>query len=543
MNKIFTQLVESRHLTDDFLHPKYDDLIDPSLLPDIEKAVTRIKKALENREKILIYGDYDVDGVTASTVMESTLRLAGCPQEQIEIMLPDRFIDGYGMSPRLITHAKEKKISLVITVDCGSRNHVIVEELNQNKIDTIITDHHECEDTLPEAIAVLNPHRHDYTGPEDLKDLAGVGVAFKLAQALVKSGLIKKGQEKWLLDLVMIGTLCDSMRLTKENRILTYYGKIVLAKTHRPGLRELMKKGQVDKITSEAIGFRIGPRLNAAGRLKTAEISLNVLRTSSATEAAKLASTLEELNKERKSAQRAATAEIEHRLDEREKSKKTPVIIETGAFHEGIIGIVAGRLVEKYHCPAFVLTEVEDGIFKGSGRSFGEFNLAEALNFARDVTKGGGGHAMAAGVQVRREDLYAFREKINEYYNSLGLQNQERFLKKIADLEVANLKDLNLDFLDELSILEPFGTGNEEPIICLKGAYIVDQRRMGAEGTHLRLDLKGKDGGIIKAVAFSAPEGWFNLDETIPHTFILRPVINEWNGTRSAESHLLDIIE
>jgi len=543
MNKIFTQLVESRHLTDDFLHPKYESLNDPYQMPDMKKAIARIKKALRNREKILIYGDYDVDGVTASTLMESALKLAGIDLKQIEIMLPDRFIDGYGMSPRLITRAKEDKITLVITVDCGSRNHAIVDELNENSIDTIITDHHECEDALPEAIAVINPHRHDYTGPEELKDLAGVGVAFKLAQGLVKDGLIKTGQEKWLLDLVLIGTLCDSMRLTRENRILTYFGKVVLEKTRRPGLRELMKNGQVDKITSEAIGFRIGPRLNAAGRLKTAEIALNVLRTGSAPEAAKLASALEELNKERKSAQRAAVSEIEHRLDERKKSDQTPVIIETGTFHEGIIGIVAGRLVEKYHHPAFVLTEVEEGIFKGSGRSFGEFNLADALNYAKESIEGGGGHAMAAGVQVRAENLYAFREKINEYYNSLNLENQDRFLKHQADLEITDLKDINLELMDDLATLEPFGTGNEEPTICLKDAHIIDQKRMGAEGTHLRLDLKGKDGKIIKAVAFSAPEGWFNLDGTIPHTFILRPIINEWHGTRSVESHLLDILE
>ena len=543
MNKIFTQLVESRHLTDDFIHPKYENLEDPSALPDMEKAVTRIKRALEGHEKILIYGDYDVDGVTASTVIESALKLAGADQKQLEIMLPDRFIDGYGMSPRLITRAKEDQITLVITVDCGSRNHAIIDELDQSHIDTIVTDHHECEDTVPEAVAVINPHRHDYEGPDTLKNLAGVGVAFKLAQGLVKAGLIKPGQEKWLLDLVLIGTLCDSMELTKENRILTYFGKIVLEKTRHPGLRELMKNAGVSQNTSQSIGFQIGPRLNAAGRLKTAEISLNLLRTSSATEAAKLAATLEELNKARRTEQRSATSEIEKRLEGRKKSEQTPVIIETGKWHEGIIGIVAGRLVEKYHCPAFVLTEVEDGIFKGSGRSFGEFNLADALNFAKDAIIGGGGHAMAAGVQVKAENLYAFRGKINEYYNSLNLENQERFLKCSADLDITDVKDLNLELMEDLGTLEPFGAGNVEPIFCLRNAQIIDGKRMGKDGTHLRLDLKGKDGKIIKAVAFSAPEGWFTLDDTTSHSYLIQPTINEWNGTRSVESRLLDIIE
>ena len=470
--------------------------------------------------------------------MEQTLNSAGL--KQIEIMLPDRFIDGYGMSPRLIKRAIEHQITLVITVDCGSRNRAIIDELNENGIDTIVTDHHECEDTIPSAVAVINPHRHDYNGPDSLKALAGVGVAFKLAQALSNENMITKSQEKWLLDLVLIGTICDSMLMSKENRILCYYGKIVLEKTKRPGLIELMRNAGVKSITAESIGFQIGPRLNAAGRLATAETSLNLLRTESSAEAAKIAAKLEELNKKRRTEQRAATAEISEHL--KTAKEHPPVIIETGTWHEGILGIIAGRLVEQYEKPAFVLSEVEEGIFKGSGRSFGEFNLARALEYAKDAIIGGGGHAAAAGVQVKSKDLYAFREKINEYYHSLHLENQERFLKKSADLDITNLKDLNLDLMAELSLLEPFGPGNEEPIFCLKDAYIYDKRRMGVDGNHLRLDLKGKDNTIIKAVAFSAPSGWFDIDIDSPHSFLIKPTINEWNGTRSVEARLLDII-
>ncbi|MBR3252952.1 single-stranded-DNA-specific exonuclease RecJ [Candidatus Saccharibacteria bacterium] len=538
MDKIFTQLVAARHLTEDYLHPKYEDLADPTTLPDMDKALDRIEKAIKTGEKVLIYGDYDVDGVTSSTLMEQALRLTGL--KNIEIMLPDRFIDGYGMSERLIKKAKKDKITLVITVDCGSRNHAIIDELNHNKIDTIVTDHHECEDTLPEAVAIINPHRHDYSTPEDLKNLAGVGVAFKLAQSLAKRNLIKNGQEKWLLDLVLLGTICDSMLLTKENRILTYFGKIVLEKTKRPGLKELIKNAKTTKITSETIGFQLGPRLNAAGRLDTAEISLNLLRTTSVTEAAKLAGKLEELNHKRRTEQRAATSEIAERLQKTKEN--TPVIIETGNWHEGILGIVAGRLVEQYQKPAFVLSEVEDGIFKGSGRSFGEFNLAEALNFAKDAIEGGGGHAAAAGVQVKRENLYTFREKINEYYNGLNLKDQDRFLKHHADIDIEELKDFNLDLIKDLSLLEPFGPGNEEPIFCLKNAQIVDSRRMGQDGTHLRLDLKGKDGVVIKSVAFSAPDAWFHLYDDELYNFLIQPTVNEWNGTRSVESRLLDVL-
>ena len=538
MNKIFTQLVAARGLSKDFLNPKYENLAPPKELPDMNKALKRIEKAIKTGEKVLIYGDYDVDGVTASTLMEQALKLAGL--KEVEIMLPDRFIDGYGMSERLIKRAKKDKFTLVITVDCGSRNHAIIEELNHENIDTIITDHHECEDKLPEAVAAINPHRKDFKGPDDLKNLAGVGVAFKLAQGLTEKKLIPNGQEKWLLDLVLLGTICDSMLLTKENRILTYFGKIVLEKTRRPGLRELMKNAGVKQITSQSIGFQIGPRLNAAGRLDTAKIALDLLRTTSGTEAAKLAKKLEELNKKRRDEQRAAFKEIAERF--KEHKQDTPVIIETGEWHEGIIGIVAGRLVETYQKPAFVLTEVEEGIFKGSGRSFGEFNLADALGQVKDIIEGGGGHAAAAGVQIKQKNLYKFYERINDYYLSLNLKNQEKYLQKQADLDIENLQDFNLELLEDLQKLEPFGPGNEEPIFCLKNAHITEKKAMGEDQNHLRLDLQGKDQKIIKSVAFFAPENWFNLYEDETYNFLIRPVENEWNGVRSVEARLLDIL-
>ena len=537
MNKIFTQLVEARGLSPDFLKPKYENLASPDELPDMKKALKRIEKAIKNREKVLVYGDYDVDGVTASTLMEQALKMAGLTE--VEIMLPDRFVDGYGMSERLINRAKKDQITLVITVDCGSRNHEIIDKLNQAKIDAIITDHHECEKTIPEAAAVINPHRHDYHGPEELKDLAGVGVAFKLAQGLVKTGKIKEGQEKWLLDLVLLGTICDSMVLSKENRILTYFGKIVLEKTRRKGLLELMKNGGVKQITSESIGFQIGPRLNAAGRLDTAKIALDLLRATSSTEAAKLARKLEELNKKRRDEQRAAVKEITKRYEEHPID--TPVIVETGDYHEGVLGIIAGRLVETYHKPTFVLTEVEKGIFKGSGRSFGDFNLADALLKTKDIIEGGGGHAAAAGVQIKQENLYKFYEKINDYYKSLKLKNQERFLKTSADLDIEDLKDFNLELLEDLKTLEPFGPGNEEPVFCLKNAHIEEKKVMGKDQNHLRLDLK-KGQKTIKSVAFFAPKDWFSLYEDEKYNFLIKPTENEWNGVRSIEARLIDIL-
>lgn len=535
MNKIIAQLIQKREFEPDFLHPKYEDSADPFILPDMDKAISRIKQAIEHQDRILIYGDYDADGVTASTLMEQTLILSGAQPEQISIMLPNRFTDGYGMSPKLIQRATDQHINLVITVDCGSRNHDVIGQLNSQKIDTIITDHHETDTTMPTAVAILNPKRQDRPTPE-LQNLAGVGVVFKLAQALVQEGLIKNGQEKWLLDLVIIGTICDSMTLTGENRILGYYGLKVLAKTRRPGLIELIRGSGVKNLHSEAIGFQIGPRLNAAGRLDTADLSLNLLRTKSAPEAARLAIKLEELNKKRRDEQISATREIKER-----GVSNNPVIVETGHWHEGILGIVAGRLVEDCQKPAFVLTEVENGIFKGSGRSFGDFNLAEALVHAKDAIISGGGHAGAAGVRVSQDHLCQFREQINQYYRDLHLKDQQKYLKQSPDLTLDDFTDLSLDLLEELKLLEPYGLGNEEPVFRLNNTKITSVIKMGADANHLRLDLNDQNGKHLKLVAFYAPEKWLNLTPDNKITPIVKLVENDFNGVHSLEARLIDI--
>ena len=329
MSKLFERLVVARGLDEAFLSPKYEECLDPYLLPQMCEAVERIKFAVKNHEKCLIYGDYDVDGVTASTVLYDALRLAGI--DDIEIMLPNRFVDGYGMSIKVVQRAISDGVKLVLTVDCGSRNHDIVAELRKNGVDVVVTDHHECEETLPDALAVVNPKRKDAekyvkmvlegsdpTSKEfmikkavgELRELAGAGVAFKIAQALMQEGLIPEGQEKWLLDLATIGTICDSMILQGENRRICKYGMLVLEKTRRPGLKELMMRAGVKKLSSDAIGYQIGPRLNAAGRMDTAEKALNLLMSKRRAEAALLATELENLNDQRKHQQNSAVKEI-----------------------------------------------------------------------------------------------------------------------------------------------------------------------------------------------------------------------------------------
>ena len=531
MNKLFEQLMKKRGITEEFLRPKYEDLADPFTLPDMEPAVERIVQAVKNQHHILIYGDYDVDGVTASTVMADALRLAGI--KKIDIMLPDRFADGYGMSPKIIKRVKDLKAELVITVDCGSSNQAIIEELTTLGVDTIVTDHHEISTDLPDAVAVINPKRKDYDG---FRDLAGVGVAFKLAQALVKKGLIKEGQEKWLLDLVLIGTICDNMPLVKENRILSFYGMKVLAKTRRAGLKELMAKAGVKTLNTDAIGFQIGPRLNAAGRLDSAELSLNLLMADKKINAAAIADKLENLNKKRKTEQQAALDEIKKR-----GVSDAPVIIETGNWHEGILGIVAGKLVEEYHRPSFVLSEVQEGVFKGSGRSFGEFNLASALTACKDYIINGGGHALAAGVKVSSDNLYGFREKMVDYYQSLNLKDQERFLNLQDDLAVDDLANMNLDLLDDLMLLEPFGGDNEEPVFKLQDFRVAEVRLMGAERQHLALIVEDKNFRQIKLLAFFAPDEWRQIAIDARLDVWVKLLENDWNGMRTIEGRILNL--
>ncbi len=531
MTNLFERLVEKRGFSEQFLNPKYEECLDSFLLPDMDKAVERIKSAVDNKEKVLVYGDYDADGVTATTLMVDALRSAGI--KDIEIVLPNRFSDGYGMNKSVVSKASKVGVKLVITVDCGSGNAEVIEELKKKGIDTIVTDHHECPEELKEAVAFVNPKRSKKID-KNFRDLAGVGVAFKLAQALTEKGMIKKGQEKWLLDLVLIGTICDSMKMTEENRRLCYYGMKVLKKTRRVGLRELMKVCKAKRVDSELIGFRIGPRLNASGRMADAEKSLSLLMEENSANSAKIALELNDLNSERRKQQDNAIKDIQSRevFDDRK------VIIVKGKWHEGILGIVAGKLMETIKKPVIVLTEKKDEL-KGSGRSFGEFNLAEALEFCKKEIISGGGHSAACGVRVLPEKLEAFDKKINKFYDSLNLRDQERFLEKKEDLEVNDFSEFSREFVQELNELEPFSEGNEEPVFLLKKAFLVNVRKVGKEGEHLSLRVRDKKGNTIKLVAFYAPEEWMSFSEGEKADIWVSVMENDWEGRKSVEGRIL----
>ncbi|MCQ2570641.1 MAG: single-stranded-DNA-specific exonuclease RecJ [Candidatus Saccharibacteria bacterium] len=525
MTRIFKKLLADRGLDDNFLHPKYENLFDPFLMLDIAKAVDRIEQARDGGEKVIIYGDYDADGVTASTVCRSALEYFGC--KDIEVMLPDRFRDGYGLNMPVIPEIVQREAKLVITVDCGSGSGDVISALRERGIDVIVTDHHEIPSVPKDALAVINPHRK---GEKYGKNMAGVGVAFTLARALNmrKNGGACDGQEKWLLDLVALGTICDSMILREENRIMTYYGMLVLTKTRRRGLQELAKvaKCKLDQISTHAIGFQLGPRINAAGRMKSANIALDLMTTESRAEATRLALELDALNTERKTAQDKAVKEVADQLDD------APVIIAHGKWHEGIVGIVAGRLSEIYRRPAFALTQLEDGTYKGSGRSFGDFSLAEALHEGLAGTLlTGGGHAGACGLSFASDKMDEFKEKIVNYYLSLDLKDQERYLRVKSDVELKDLSELTVELYDEICSLEPFGVGNEEPVFEFIG--IVEGKRILKE-KHLSLTISDGE-NEIRMMSFYASDEQFKVEtgDNVKVQFTLSK--NEWGGKVSIE--------
>ena len=528
MTRIFEELLKKRGIGDDFLSPKYN-LGLAEKLPDMDKAIRRIERAINDGETVLVYGDYDVDGVTASTLMHDCLRLAGV--EKVFVMLPDRFVDGYGMSARCLERAKKIGATLVVTVDCGSNNAEIIENLKTEGVDVIVTDHHEIMHELPKkAVAVVNPKREINS---ETRELCGCGVAFLVMQKLVSLKYIPEGREKWFLDLVLIGTLCDSMKINQANRMLSFYGMKVLKKTRRPGIIELLKVAKTKRINSETIGFQIGPRLNAGGRMETAETALKLLMSERHVVAAEMADKLNQLNQERRIQQNLAIEEI--------SNPEGAVIVVAGKWHEGVLGIIAGRLVEKYHKPAFVLSEVEEGVLKGSGRSFGEFNLAEALKECGSTIIGGGGHAAACGLKVRKEQLGAFRERINHYYKELGLVDQMKYLEPKEEIELETLEEISMVLMDEIKKLEPFGVGNLEPVFLLKGMQIKQVVKMGSEQQHLKLTICDKEQRELKLVAFNAKKDWMELRNGDKQDIWVNLIENEWRNERSVEGRILQI--
>ncbi|MCA9334791.1 DHH family phosphoesterase, partial [Candidatus Saccharibacteria bacterium] len=435
---LFDTILASRGLLgndrDAFLHPDYDKKHDPYLLPDMNAAVDRLVDAKNKSQSIVIYGDYDIDGLTATTLLLDAFKSFGIAK--VDVYIPNRFVEGYGLTVDAVEKIAKKGADLVVTVDCGSLSEKEIVRANQLGMDVIVTDHHNVAAVQPPAVAVINPKRLLMEYPDEydsyiLKsnskyrdtlypflDLAGVGVAFKLVQAMQqKLPNLGEGQEKWLLDLVALGTVCDVVNLTDENRANVYWGLEVLRKTRRPGIRALMKVCGVtpENITARSLGFALGPRMNAAGRLETAQHSLDLLTSAKKTDADFFAHKLDVMNTTRREDQDRIFSEADKQA---QYFLSDNVLVLCGQnWSHGIIGIVAAKLVEKYKKPTFVLEEMGTEA-KGSARSFGDFSAADAIRACDDIITKGGGHKFAAGVTMPTERIIDFRKRVNDYYRT-----------------------------------------------------------------------------------------------------------------------------
>lgn len=557
---MFEQLLVARGLTgrarDVFLNPSYDARHDPFLLPDMQAAVDRLVRARHAQEHVTIYGDYDIDGLTATTVLLDAFESFGFTR--VDAFIPNRFVEGYGLTVDAVERIAASGAQLIVTVDCGSLSEKEIVRANELGVDIIVTDHHNVAPVQPPAVAVINPKRllQEYPDEYDhyqLKpdsslvgsiypflDLAGVGVAFKLVQALqTRLDGLADGQEKWLLDLVALGTVCDVVTLVDENRANVYWGLKVLAKAKRPGLKALMAVAGVEPVAVNArsLGFGLGPRMNAAGRLETAQHSLDMLRASDPMTAYEKAQQLDVLNLARRAEQDKIFKEA---LVQAEQFAADDVLVVSApGWNHGIIGIVAAKLLEKYKKPTYVLEEMGDEA-KGSARSYGDFSAADAIRAADDLITKGGGHKLAAGVTLPTAHISAFRQRVNEFYRAQNLFNQAALLLPKADVSVAQLAHVGEELLQLLAQLEPFGNGNPEPILHAENLLVINQRRMGADAQHVKLELQDVAGRSMQFLAFSAPDHFFvQPGERVAAWF--QPTINEWQGRRSIEGRLLHI--
>ena len=540
---LFEQILTARGLVtraarQAFLQPDYMAVKhDPFLLPDMKKAVARLKQAREQGEKIVIYGDYDIDGLSATALLLDAFGKFGF--EDVDAFIPNRFVEGYGMTMGAVDKVRDMGADLIVTVDTGSLCHTEISYAAFFLINTVVTDHHNVAETPPPSVAAVNPKFPGHTYP--FRDLCGAGVAFKLVQALqTELDGLPDGYEKWLLDLVALGTVCDIVTLADENRANVYWGLEVLKKQQRPGLKALMAVAGIEpeQVNARHLGFGLGPRMNAAGRLETAQHALDMLTARDGLAALEASEKLEELNTKRRGIQYAIFEEACVQAEELENDRV--LVVSSDGWNHGVIGIVASKLVEKYKKPVFIIGERGEEA-TGSARSFGDFSAADAVRAADDIIIKGGGHGAAAGVTLATKKIGDFRRRVNEFYDSLQLTNQEQYLLPRADVEIDDFSEIDEDLVENLAKMEPFGNGNPEPVVKITTASMLSARRMGADGQHVKLALRDKNGKVLQMLAFNAPEEFFREpgDEVAAW---FQPTINEWQGVWTVEGRLLHII-
>ncbi|PMC39741.1 single-stranded-DNA-specific exonuclease RecJ [Bacillus sp. UMB0899] len=515
----------------EFLETESQSFHDPYLLKDMDIAVQRIQKAIENNEHILVYGDYDADGVSSTTVLLTTLRNLGAIAD---FYIPNRFSEGYGPNEAAFRLAHERGFSLIITVDTGIAAVHEAEVAKELGVDLIITDHHEPGPVLPAALAIIHPKQPGCMYP--FKELAGVGVAFKLSHALL--GDVPTD----LLEVAAIGTIADLVALHGENRLIAKSGIQQLKTTNRIGLKALLKIANVklQEINEETIGFAIGPRINAVGRLQSADPAVDLLLSEDEEEAMMIAEEIDSLNKERQKLVNTMTEEAVEEVETRFPIEQNPVlVIAKEGWNPGVVGIVASRLVDRFYRPTIVLSiDKEKGIAKGSARSIAGFDLFENLSTCRDILPHFGGHPMAAGMTLQLENVNELRERLIEKANNI--LTEEDFIP-VTKVDVScKLEDISVKSIEEMQLLSPFGMNNPKPIIHVKDVTLANVRKIGAEQNHLKI-VFAQEEQQLDCVGFGMGYIHDELSPAVTVSAIGELSINEWNNLRKPQIMLQDL--
>ena len=508
-----------------------DQLRDPFLMKDMDRAAARVERALETGEKIAVYGDYDVDGITSTCLLTHYLRTRGA---RVEYYIPDRLDEGYGVNPPAVRALAERGVTLIITVDCGITAVEETAYASSLGVDMVITDHHECKESLPQAVAVVDPHRKDC--PYPFKDLAGVGVALKLVMALGGDRADELFRE--YADLAAVGTVADVMTLLGENRTIVRVGLGNLKKTHRRGLYALMAEaGTLNRdINSTTVGYCLSPRINAAGRMGQAKTAADLILTEDPAKAELLAKELCDLNRTRQAVELDIFNQCLGRLDP--DRQYDCLVLADKTWHQGVVGIVASRLAEQFACPVFMICLQADGKGKGSCRSYGGVNLFCALEQCGDLLEGYGGHALAAGFSIREENIDAFRTRMEAVVRE-NTGGEEMVSTLQIDGEIESTALLTVEEVEALSMLEPYGAGNPKPVFSLSGVTVTCMSDVGG-GRHLKM-WASRDGRTVDMIFFSVTRGQSGLMVGDRADVAFYPQINEYRGSRTVQLHLVDL--
>ena len=531
ISKNIAKILNARNITDmnsvkKYFSDEYEEGYDPFLMHDMQKAVDRINEAIENEEKILVYGDYDADGITSTVLLVETLISMGA---NVSSYIPNRFEEGYGPNKEAFTKIIDSGITLIITVDNGIAGVEEVDLANELGCDVIVTDHHKIQDTIPNAYAIIHPEHPEGNYP--FKKLAGVGVAFKLAHALLEIF------PDFLLDLVAIGTIADMVSITDENRIFVKQGLELINEDPRIGLKMLLELSGIDtKIDEQTVGFYIAPKLNSIGRMDSAKLGLTFLMAEEPVTARALAEQIEQYNIQRKQVTEDIVKDVISKIENSEKKQKN-VIMVSGEYHEGVLGIVASNIVEKYQKPVFIMNEKE-GVLKGSARSIFDFNIYVAMNKISDLFLAFGGHTLAAGFSFEKSNFEKIEEFLDKEFEEFK-QNNDLKANKNIDI-VTSLEDISYQFLNSLDALKPYGMDFEKPTVLIENAMVLNKAYFGSEKQYLRLTIADEVGNL-DCITFKDSVTFDKVEKNDIIDLLCNIDKNNFNGRTKLQAHIIDI--